>query len=162
MAARQANTTEMEAIELEPAVIATLRTLETHRVEHIVVGDVAHALQGGGRFVNAVAIVPSGYARNVERLSNALSAIDAELRVPGENRTQAVDLRAVRALGRCVLATQYADVEIDFEPSGTAGYPDLYLDARPHELPTGIAPQIASPEDLHRIESAGGQISRIA
>jgi hypothetical protein len=151
----------MEAAELDPDVIAVLVTLDRHGVEYIVAGDVAHAVQGGARFVDTVAIVPSGYARNVDRLGAALASMGAELRIAGEGQLLPVDLSAasLRAIGHCVLATDHADVEIDFEPAGTAGYPDLYLDARAVPVGGGSAPQIASPEDLHRMAAGGVSIT---
>lgn len=141
--------------ELDPDALATLRTLLASRVEFIVVGDAADVLHGERNgWVDAVAIVPSGFARNVDRLTETLKALSAEIRVPGESQTLPVDLDTLRQLGRCTLATDLADVGVDFEPPGTAGYPDLYADARRVELPGQIAPQVASAEDLDRIEGA--------
>lgn len=147
----------MSAPELDPDVLATLRLLAQHRVEHVVVGDAADTIhEGGGGYVDALAIVPSGYARNVERLAAVLRELQAELRVPGESQTLPVDVSAsgLRELGRCTLATELADVTVDFEPPGTAGYPDLYAESRAVELPGGVTPQVASQEDLDRIEDA--------
>ena len=146
----------MPDIELDPDVLATLRALERHRVEHVLVGDAADAIHQGGRgFVDAVAIVPSGYARNVDRLAAALGALHAELRVPGEAQLVTVDLgpASLREVGRWTLATDHADVAIDFEPPGTAGYVDLFANAPRVEL-SGVSPHVAAAEDLDRIESA--------
>jgi hypothetical protein len=145
----------MAPIDLDPDVLSTLRVLHDHQVEHVVIGDVADAIhEGGAGFVDTLAIVPSGYARNLERLSTALRELDAELRVAGESQTLPVDLSApaLRDLGRCTLATEHADVELDVEPAGTAGYHDLYADARPIEVGERLAVQVASSEDLDRIE----------
>lgn len=143
--------------ELNPDILATLRALAAARVEFIVIGTAADVLhEGRGGYVDALAIVPSGFARNIERLSRVLTELEAELRVRGESQTLPVDASpaGLRALGRCTLATELADVTVDFEPPGTAGYPDLYAEARRLSLPAGVAPQVASPEDLDRIEAA--------
>lgn len=154
----------MPAPELDPDVLATLRALNAHRVEHIVVGAAADRLHGNaaGSYVDALAIVPSGYARNVERLSALLSELEAELRVPGESQSLPVDVSPanLRELGRCTFATELADVAVDFAPPGTAGYPDLYADARRVELQGGVGAQLASAEDLDRIEGASGRSRR--
>lgn len=146
----------MPSGELDPDVLATLRALEAGRVEFIVIGDAADVLHGdkGGGYVAALTIVPSGFARNVDRLVAMLKELEADLRVPGESQTLPVDLAKLRELGRCTLATELADIGIDFEPPGTAGYADLYADARRVQLPAGAAPHVASVEDLDRIEDA--------
>ncbi len=69
----------MNELLLDPDLISTLRTLETHRVEFVLVGDVAHAIYNHGGPVSGVAIVPGNYGRNVERLMGALDAMNAEL-----------------------------------------------------------------------------------
>jgi hypothetical protein len=146
----------MSPAELDPDVLATIRALEGGRVEFIVVGDAADVVHGTrrGGYVDALAIVPSGFARNVDRLIRTMKDLSADLRVPGESQTLPVDLSQLREVGRCLLATDLADVVIDFEPPGTAGYPDLYADARRAQLAGGMAPYVASVEDLERIENA--------
>ena len=62
----------MNELELDPGLITTLRTLDTHRVEFVWVGDVADAIYNHGGLVSGLAIVPGGYGRNVERLMHAL------------------------------------------------------------------------------------------
>lgn len=151
----------MAAANLDPDVLATLRALRDARVEFIVVGDAADVLHGdrSNGYVDAVSIVPSGFARNIDRLQGMLAALAADLRVPGESQTLPVDLGQLRELGRCTLATDLADITIDFEPPGTAGYADLYADSRPVTLTGGCAPQVASKEDLDRIEDATRSVS---
>lgn len=146
----------MAPLELDPDLLATLRVLDEQRVEYILVGDVADAIHEGGGYIDGVGIVPSGYARNVERLAAALTALNADLRIAGESQTLPVDLdpARLRELPRCTLATDHADIELDFEPAGTAGYPDLYADARRVELDGNVTPQVASPEDLDRIDAS--------
>lgn len=141
---------------LDPDALATLRALRDARLEFVVIGDAADVLHGdrANGYVDALTIVPSGFARNVDRLQGLLAGLDADLRVPGESQTLPVDLAKLRELGRCTLATDLADVTVDFEPPGTAGYADLYDDSRAVELAGGLAPQVASREDLERIETA--------
>ena len=73
----------MSELELDPSLLETLRTLQQHDVEFVLVGDVAEAIYNNGGFVSGVAIVPGAYGRNVERLNAALQAMDAELGIAG-------------------------------------------------------------------------------
>ena len=62
------------------------------------------------------------WAPSRQRSLSGARAANADLRVPGESQTLPVDLGRLRELGRCTLATDLADVTIDFEPPGTAGF----------------------------------------
>ncbi|MDQ3849067.1 MAG: hypothetical protein M3296_00420 [Actinomycetota bacterium] len=153
----------MASLELDSHLLAALQTLADHRVEHVVVGDVGDAVHEGGGVVDALAIVPSGYARNVDRLAEALDGLGAQLRIAG-GRTAPLDPdpARLRQMGRCTLATRRGDLELDFEPPGTAGYPDLYADARPTPLGERLAPLVASPEDLDRIDASRASGPRVS
>lgn len=144
----------MPRSELDPHVLTTLRVLAEHRVEHVLAGEAAKAVHSDGGFVDAVTVVPSGYARNVDRLSAALRALHATARAAGTTVPDTVDLSpaALRRLSGCVLATDHADLVVDFEPPGTAGYVDLFANARRTHLTTGVEPHVAAREDLERME----------
>jgi hypothetical protein len=143
----------MSELELDPDLLATLQALGTHRVEFVLVGDVAHAIYNHGGFVSGVAIVPGGYGRNVERLYGALESIGAELGIAGRPDPRGLDWRRedLRDIAPCSFMTRYADVDIDFEPAGTNGYRDLFQDADRFELTAGVRPYVASLEDLERL-----------
>jgi hypothetical protein len=143
----------MSELQLDPDLLATLQTLETHRVEFVLVGDVAEAIYNHGGFVSGVAIVPGGYARNVERLSNALQTMNADLGIAGRPDPRGLDWRHMdlRELGPCSFMTAYADIDVDFQPAGTNGFRDIFQDAERIDLAPGARPNVASPEDLDRI-----------
>ncbi|MEA2218522.1 MAG: hypothetical protein QOJ35_1148 [Solirubrobacteraceae bacterium] len=147
----------MSELQLDPDLVATLSALETHRVEFVLVGDVANAIYDHGGFVSGVAIVPGAYGRNVERLSKALQAMNAELGIAGRPDPRGLDWRRtdLRELAPCSFMTIYADVDLDFRPAGTDGYRDLFQDAARVELAPGARPHVASPEDLDRIGHGG-------
>jgi hypothetical protein len=147
----------MTELELDPALLATLRTLERHDVGFILVGGVAQAIHDLGGFVCAVAIVPEPYARNVERLRDALRALDAQLdasQITGAGSTLDYGRADLRELAPCRFLTGEADVDVTFEPGGTGGYQDLFDDAARVRLAPGVAPLVASREDLERIARA--------
>jgi hypothetical protein len=143
----------MNELQLDPDLLTTLQTLETHRVEFVLVGDVAHAIYDHGGFVSGVAIVPGGYGRNVERLMGALDAMNAELGIAGRPDPRGLDWRRMdlRELAPCSFTTSNADLDVNFEPAGTAGYRDLFQDASRIQLAPGARPHVASPDDLDRM-----------
>jgi hypothetical protein len=147
----------MNELELDPDLIMTLRTLETHRVEFVLVGDVAEAIYNHGGFVSGVAIVPGGYGRNVERLMQALHALNAELGIAGRPDPRGLDWRRMdlRDIAPCTFMTTYADVDVNFQPAGTSGYRDLFQDAQRYELGAGARPHVAAPDDLERLVQGG-------
>ena len=146
----------MSELELDPALLATLRALEEHGVEFVVVGDVAAAIHDNGGFASGVAIVPGSYGRNVDRLRAALSSLDAELGIAGAPDERALDLRHadLHELSPCTFMTSETDIDLNFEPAGTRGYRDLFDDAARIRLARGVNPLVASPEDLERIARA--------
>lgn len=146
----------MSELELDPALLEALRTLADHRVELVVVGDVARAIHDDGGFVAGLAIVPASYGRNAARLSAALQAMDGELGIAGTRMQTELDYRRVdlRDLARCSFITRYVDVDVTFDAPGTRGYRDLLDDAEHVQLAPGIRPLVAAPEDLERIARA--------
>jgi hypothetical protein len=143
----------MSDLELDPTLLATLRALEEHDVELVVVGDVAEAIRNNGGFVSGVAIVPGSYGRNVDRLCAALFALDAQLGIAGRADERPLDLRHadLHELSPCTFMTSQADIDLNFEPAGTRGYRDLFDDAARILLAPGVRPLVASPDDLARI-----------
>ena len=147
----------MTDLELDPDLLMILQVLETHRVEFVLVGDVAEAIYNHGGFVSGVAIVPGGYGRNVERLMTALHAMNAELGIAGRPDPRDLDWRRMdlREIAPCAFMTTYADIDIDFQPAGTNGYRDLFQDADRCELSRGARPHVASIDDLERVRHRG-------
>ena len=143
----------MSSLELDPALLETLGTLARHDVELVVVGDVAQAIHDDGGFVADVAIVPAAYARNAQRLSRALQAMEAQPIDAAATDAAAPDWRDrdLRELAPCTFETRWVDIRIDFEPAGTAGYRDLFDDARGVELAPSVRLLVAAPEDLARL-----------
>jgi len=143
----------MSELELDPGLLETLRTLLEHDVEFVLVGDVAEAIYNQGGFVSGLAIVPGAYGRNVERLSSALQAMDAELGIAGTPSSTQYDYRRsdLRELAPCSFMTRYVDIDLNFQPTGTDGYRDLFDEAKSIELAPSVNPLVAAREDLARI-----------
>jgi hypothetical protein len=143
----------MSTLQLDHDLVATLTALETHRVEFVLVGDIAAAIYDDGGVVSGVAIVPGNYGRNVERLTHALDTLNAELGIAGRPDPRGLDWRRMdlRTIAPCSFMTAYADIDIDFEPAGTSGYRDLFQDAERYEIAPGARPYVVSPDDLDRV-----------
>jgi hypothetical protein len=139
----------MTEIELDPNLLATLQTLESHAVDYVLVGEVAEAIHNSGGFISQVAVVPGSYGRNVDRLASALMALDAHSPNGQPLNTTVTDLRASSP---CTFRTRYADIALDFFPGGTNGYQDIFDDAGRHSLAAGVNPHVASPQDLDRMD----------
>lgn len=148
----------MSTLQLDHDLVATLTALETHRVEFVLVGDVAAAIYDDGGVVSGVAIVPGNYGRNVERLTHALDTLNAEMGIAGRPDPRGLDWRRMdlRQLAPCSFMTAYADIDIDFEPAGTSGYRDLFQDAERYEIAVGARPYVVSPDDLDRVTRGTG------
>jgi hypothetical protein len=154
----------MNELQLAPELVAPLATLEKHRVEFVLVGDVANAIYNHGGVVSGVAIVPASYGRNVERLAAALQALNAALGIAGRPDPRGLDWRTMdlRELAPCTFMTTYADVDVDFQPAGTNGYRDLFQDADRFEVGPGARPHVVSLDDLGRIGHADGVPTQVA
>jgi hypothetical protein len=139
----------MTEIELDPNLLVTLQTLESHAVDYVLIGEIAEAIHNRGGCISGLAIVPGSYGRNVDRLASALQALDAHT-----SNGMPIDYRVLdlRAAAPCTLTTRYADVHLDFAPGATNGYRDLFDDAARHTLAPGVSPHVAAPEDLERID----------
>lgn len=145
----------MAHLALDPTLLETLRTLQDHGVECIVVGDLARAIHDDGGAVSGVAIVPASYGRNAARLAAALHALGAD-RV-GAPAAAPLDPRDdLRDLAPCSFRARHVTLDIDFEPAGTRGYRDLFDEAMHVDLGPGARPLVAAAQDLDRVARAGG------
>ncbi len=147
--------------------VAVLRWLIANKVEFVVVGPVAHALRGDVNAVGPVAVVLAPYGRNIDRLCNALVAEHAGLRA---DRTRAglafghevvpVKLTADKLARGKRWMLRFGEYDLDIEGAGARGghsggqgvpaplYQELLYESNRIELATGLAVEVASPEDL--------------
>jgi hypothetical protein len=131
--------------------------LDRHDVRCLFIGGFAAYFYGSPLPTNDVDIVPETSAENYARLSAALAELGAKVRAEGAGPSpfshDAASLAAVRIWN---LTTDYGDLDITVEPSGTRGYEDLRQDAQPAKLgAAGI--QLASLADIVRSKEAAGR-----
>jgi hypothetical protein len=139
---------------LDQGSVAVLQWLRANRVDFVLVGAVAEAVRGSTDSSGPVSIVPAPYGRNFERLSRALSAADARLRIAGdeEGETETMQIKLTpEKLGRGQLWTIRCgshDVDIEGRASGSPSYQELLYEAARFQLAGDLSVEVASPEHI--------------
>jgi len=139
--------------DLQPAEI--LAVLSKHDVRYVLIGGLAAILHGAPHLTTDVDIVPEEGRFNLERLSAALSELNARIRIPGDANGvpfghDGESLGRVRVWN---LVTDLGNLDITFVPSGTRGYDDLQRDIRTMKI-RGVDVPVASLADVVRSKEA--------
>lgn len=137
---------------------AILRSLADHGVDHVVIGGIAAALHGADHVTTDIDITPCRDGPNAARLSAALGALDARVRIEGIDGGLPFDHDGPSLLRAGVwnLTTRHGDLDISFVPSGTQGWEDLGPNAVVIDL-NGTAVAVASLEDVIRSKEAANR-----
>jgi hypothetical protein len=135
-----------------------LGAFDRHGVLYVLIGGYAAVMHGSNSATFDVDVTPEDGSANLERLSLALTELEAKIRTPGEPEGvgfehDAHSLGAVRVWN---LTTRYGDLDISFEPSGTTGYKDLARDAT-RLIIDGVDIPVASLADIVRSKEAAGR-----
>lgn len=105
-----------------------LSTLARYEVEHVLIGGLAASLHGSPATTNDADICPSRTTANLEKLAQALGALDARIRTERQPDGLPFD-RSAAFLGAVALlktTTVAGDLDLAFEPSGLpGGYDEL-------------------------------------
>jgi len=141
----------------EPAFdpLMALGTLLDHDVRFVLIGGFAGALRGSPVITGDVDICYAREDANLERLAEALRALEAHLRGPPDAPFQ-LDARTLRAGDHFTFSTSAGALDILGTPSGTSGFADLNSDATDEEV-DGLTVRVASVEDLMRMKRAAGR-----
>src|SRR3954454_13476196 len=134
-----------------------VESLDEHGVAYVLIGGLAATLYGSPYITSDVDIVPQESSPNLQRLSAALHAIHARIRIADEEgvpfRHDAATLSQVRIWN---LTTDLGDLDITFVPSGTRGYDDLVREVNRIRLGNVEVP-VASLADVIRSKEAAGR-----
>jgi hypothetical protein len=135
-----------------------LRVLHEHGVRYVLIGGFAAVLYGSAQPTYDVDITPDPSADNLDRLSAALRALDARIRVdsvPG-GLPFAHDAASLAGMKTLNLVTRAGDLDIALEPAGVgafaswdAGATDIVV----LDVPT----RVAALEDVVRSKEAAGR-----
>ncbi len=138
--------------------VEIIRTLSRNRVEYVLIGGIAATLHGSNLRTADVDICPSRTRENLERLTQALTEMEAAIRVAGlasgvPFSRDATFLSQVEILN---LRTRFGDFDLSFLPSGTRGYEDLAKRKIVFDL-DGLGVPTASLPDIIRSKEAAGR-----
>lgn len=140
-----------------------LRWLQANRVQFVLVGPVAEAIRGNAEAAGPVAIVPTPYGRNFERLARALLSAHARLRVDTDEETETVPVKMTEEKlmrgQRWALRCGQHDLDVEGRPNGAPRYQELLYEAARFELAGDLSVEVASPEDVEQyahLQRTGG------
>ena len=132
-----------------------LAALSDHEVEFVVIGLIAAVAQGYPLTTSDLDITPSRESANVERLAEALRALDAKLRTPGAAVDFPIEASYLASVDSWTLVTPTGELDILFRPAGTQGFDDLRRGAV--QLTLGVPVLVASLSDVIRMKEAAGR-----
>jgi predicted nucleotidyltransferase len=135
-----------------------LRVLLEHEVKFVMIGGMAAVVHGSPFPTEDVDITPEHSAANLERLSQALDALEARVRTPGveDGLPFSHDGATLGAVAVWNLVTPHGILDISFVPNGTTGYPDLAHDAADIDV-FGLVVPVASLADIIRSKQAANR-----
>lgn len=132
-----------------------LAALVEHEVKFVLIGGMAAVAHGSPLPTRDVDVTPEASEANLDRLAQALRALDARVRHPDipEGLPFSCDATSLAAAIFWNLTTPYGDLDISFTPAGTSGYPTLINEATPFSF-RGVTVQLASLADIVRSKAA--------
>jgi hypothetical protein len=145
---------------LDESWLTLLRWLQASRVEFVLVGPAARAIRGEAGARGPLTVVPAPYGRNLDRLAKALWSGHARLRVDaGPDGSAGADTvpvkltaeKLVRAEGWTLRCGSH-DLDVEGRRPGTPRYQELLYEATRFELATGLAVEVAAPEDIEHYD----------
>jgi hypothetical protein len=135
-----------------------LSILVEHEVQFVLIGGMAAVAHGSPLLTADVYVTPEASEANLDRLADALRALDARVRHPDipEGLPFACDATSLAAAIFWNLTTPHGDLDISFTPAGTTGFEGLVRQASPITF-RGVTIQLASLEDIVRSKAAAGR-----
>ncbi|MGH9159187.1 MAG: hypothetical protein ACRD2X_04290 [Vicinamibacteraceae bacterium] len=135
-----------------------IRVLHEHGVRFVLIGGLAATLHGAAHVTFDVDIAPDDSADNLARLSSALRALDARVRVEGMPEGLVFEHDAT-SLARMIvlnLVTRAGDLDVVLHPTGVTSFAEW--DARAADLVVlGVPVRVASIDDIVRSKEAAGR-----
>lgn len=132
-----------------------LEEMARHRVDFVLVGGMATQTHGNTRMTDDVDVIPQPDPQNLERLADALRALDARVLNPGHENLEIEAAMLPRAT-IWQLATPHGDIDILHDAPGAAPYDELRERALVITLDDLRIP-VASRDDLIRMKLARGR-----
>jgi len=141
---------------LDPACL--FRVLDEHDVEYVLVGGLAGVLHGSPAMTNDADIVPSKDPENLQRLADALRALDARIRVPDSPEGVSFDPHPalLRTMLMLNMTTRCGDLDLTFSPAALDDYDALRARSVIFEL-AGVRVHVAALADIIRSKETAGR-----
>lgn len=135
-----------------------LRVLHQHRVRFVLIGGLAATLHGAAHPTFDVDITPDDSRVNLKRLSEALRALDARIRVEGIPNGVPFDHDAasLARMNLLNLVTRAGDLDIAMHPAGGATFAKWNADATDLVV-LGVPVRVASLDEIIRSKEAAGR-----
>ena len=133
-----------------------LRTLHAYGVEFVLIGGFAGSLFGSELITGDLDICYDRSPDNLERLADALTDLDAELRGVEERVPFRLEPGALAAVDSFTFPTLFGPLDILGVPAGTTGYADLRSTAATFDM-GDFEVAVADIEDLIRMKRAAGR-----
>lgn len=135
-----------------------LRVLKRHDVRFVVIGGLAATIYGSPYVTIDVDITPERGRKNLARLSDALTELDARIRAEGipEGVPFNHDGESLSQVNILNLTTKHGALDITLVPAGTDGFEDLSSNAVTVAL-HDISIPVASLIDVIRSKEAAGR-----
>ena len=135
---------------------ALIRLLGRHGVRYVVIGGLAAITHGAPIITRDIDLCYERDQQNLERLAEALSEVNAELRGAEPGLPFRLDAQTLARGDAFTFGTDVGWVDIMATPAGTAGYDELARTADGYEL-FGHRVLVASLDDLIRMKRAAGR-----
>lgn len=140
-----------------------LEVLAKHEVEFVLIGGVAQSLHGGPFPTVDVDVVPDLQTRNLDRMADALTELDARLRDAREPEGTPISLdgktlkKALPDFRFLRFMTRFGYLDLLYEPAGTEGFRDLATSAVKKSIAPEVEISVASLADVIRSKQAVGR-----
>lgn len=131
--------------------LGMLDTLNRHGVRYVLIGGYGATFHASPFLTSDIDITPARSVENLERLSAALTELNARIRTASEPAGVPFGHTGASLAQAEVwtLQTDLGALDIAFEPAGTEGFDDLIRDAQSREVANVVIP-VASLADIIR------------
>lgn len=135
-----------------------IRVLHQHQVRFVLIGGLAATLHGSAHPTFDVDITPDDSPENMARLSSALRALDARVRVEGIPGGLPFDHDATSLAGIAVLnlVTRAGDLDIAMHPAGVETFAEWNAHAT-DVVVLGVPVRVAGLDEIVRSKEAAGR-----